>query len=69
MPLYTLKCKNCNHTGEALCTSPEKVKNMKCEKCKKKGLERIFGAFSIKGSSGSVKTRSSCNSSSCKAAS
>jgi putative FmdB family regulatory protein len=67
MPLYTFKCKKCGYTFEVLCSSPEKTCILKCEKCGKKGLERVFGTFSVKGSSESAPGRTTCSPSSCKA--
>lgn len=68
MPLYTLKCKKCGHISEMLCASPDKAGQLKCEKCGKKRLERVFGTFSVGGSEGarSPQSGSTCSASSCK---
>lgn len=46
MPIYSFKCKNCDTIFEYI-TSFEKIKKIKCTKCKSKKIERLLGNHNI----------------------
>ncbi len=62
MPIYEYRCKHCGEVFELLRRSGDSDEDIRCEKCGRPEVERLFSAFAT-GSSSYTSSGSSCSSS------
>ncbi|HAX61949.1 MAG TPA: hypothetical protein DCX95_05275 [Elusimicrobia bacterium] len=67
MPIYTYICKNCGESFELLVGLNDSGKDLKCEKCGSKNIQRTVASFNAGSGKGSSSAPScpTCSSGTC----
>jgi putative FmdB family regulatory protein len=61
MPIYEFKCCSCGEKFEAYCGLSGQAEEIKCPRCGKPELERIFSTFSTKSKGSLPAANKSCS--------
>ncbi|UCC94533.1 MAG: zinc ribbon domain-containing protein [Candidatus Omnitrophota bacterium] len=66
MPLYTYVCKRCSKSFEILVSFSRQRGEAKCPECGSNNTEKVFGSFSVSGSTKGTSSKcSSCSGGNC----